>query len=392
VSTANLDAADLKAVTRGGLIREDVMNKIWDISKIPLPLTDMIGSDTASHPYKEWTTDELAAPNLANARVDGADASGNDTVTGARVGNHHQISDKVVKVSYRADVSNTIGRSKELAYQLSRRQQELRRDIEAISLNNQASVADDGNTIAGKVGTLPSWIKTNHINGTPGGFSAGSGLTVARTPGANQGLTETVVRTACEQVYNQGGEASIMMSRPAVIKQFSSYLFTASARVATLMSDIEGSAEKATAMGSVNVFVTDFGTLKMIPNRLQPLHASTGSVTAGSFVVGTSYIILTVGTTDYTLIGAASNTVGVAFTATGVGAGTGTANVAVTEVFVLDPQYLSMCYFQGFRTETLAKTGTAENRQMLVDWTLIVKNEKSQALIGDINPATAVIA
>jgi len=49
------------------------------------------------------------------------------------------------------------------------------------------------------------------------------------------------------------------------------------------------------------------------------------AVTAGSFSIGTLYVIATVGTTDFTAIGAASNTVGVEFTATGVGAGTGTA-------------------------------------------------------------------
>lgn len=47
--------------------------------------------------------------------------------------------------------------------------------------------------------------------------------------------------------------------------------------------------------------------------------------TAGTFTNGLSYKILTVGTTDFTLIGAASNTVGVTFTATGAGTGTGTA-------------------------------------------------------------------
>jgi hypothetical protein len=52
---------------------------------------------------------------------------------------------------------------------------------------------------------------------------------------------------------------------------------------------------------------------------------TTSTVTAGSFAVGTEYTILTVGTTDFTLIGAASNTVGVVFTATGVGTGDGTA-------------------------------------------------------------------
>jgi hypothetical protein len=49
------------------------------------------------------------------------------------------------------------------------------------------------------------------------------------------------------------------------------------------------------------------------------------TITAGSFVAGTEYQILTVGTTDFTLIGASANTVGFNFTATNVGSGTGTA-------------------------------------------------------------------
>jgi hypothetical protein len=51
-------------------------------------------------------------------------------------------------------------------------------------------------------------------------------------------------------------------------------------------------------------------------------------VSAPATVVGTLYIIQSVGTTDFTLIGAASNTVGVSFTATGAGTGTGTCSIA----------------------------------------------------------------
>lgn len=344
MSTANLDSADLKAVTRGGLIREDVMNKIWDISKIPLPFTDMVGTESTTNEYKEWTTDELAAPDVTNAVVDGSDASGNDTKTGARVGNHCQISDKIVRVSYRADASNIIGRAKELSYQLMRRQQELRRDVEAIALFNQASVADNGDAVAGKAGGLPSWLETNSINGTAGGFNPATGLTVARTPGAKAALTEKDIRDAMESVYQEGGNPTKMMSIPSVIRKFSEYLFSSSARVATLMSDQGKSTEQATALGSVNVFVTDFGTLTMIPNRLQQKHKDSG------------------GTDD------------------------------VADVFILDPEYLSLCYLEGYRTETLAKTGLAENRQMCVDWTLIVNTEKAHAIIGDIDPTAAVTA
>jgi len=49
------------------------------------------------------------------------------------------------------------------------------------------------------------------------------------------------------------------------------------------------------------------------------------NITAGSFVVGKSYTIRSVGTTSFTSIGAVANTVGVLFTATGVGSGTGVA-------------------------------------------------------------------
>jgi hypothetical protein len=49
------------------------------------------------------------------------------------------------------------------------------------------------------------------------------------------------------------------------------------------------------------------------------------TITAGSFIVGSVYTILSLGTTSFTAIGASANTVGITFVATGVGSGTGTA-------------------------------------------------------------------
>jgi hypothetical protein len=342
MSTANLDSADLKGVAYGGLINEDVMQQIWDISKIPLPLTDRIGTDRCRNSYKEWTTDELAAPNLANKVVDGSDASGNDTKTGARVGNHCQISTKVVRVSTRANESDTIGRSSELAYQVMRRQQELKRDVEAIMLSRQASVADDGNTTAGQSAGLASWLTTNDFRGG-GGSAAGfsSGIVAAPVAGTARALTETMVRDCVQSVYQQGGDPTVMMSTPALIRKFSEYLFTSSARVATITADQGKSSSPATALGAVNVFVTDFGTLDLVPNRLQPLHDL------------------------------ATDTV---------------------DVFIIDPSYLSIGFLHGYRTEPLAKTGLADNRQMAVDWTLIVHTEKAHGVIADIDPTQAVTA
>ena len=59
------------------------------------------------------------------------------------------------------------------------------------------------------------------------------------------------------------------------------------------------------------------------------LVAGEDTVTAGSFTVGFSYQIISLGDTNWTVIGAGINpTVGQVFTATGVGAGTGTASDA----------------------------------------------------------------
>jgi len=65
--------------------------------------------------------------------------------------------------------------------------------------------------------------------------------------------------------------------------------------------------------------------------------AGNASIAAGSFVIGNSYSITFVGTTNFTLIGASANTVGVAFIATGAGSGTGTAkaNTVFTTQFQL---------------------------------------------------------
>ena len=406
MSTSNLDAADLKSVAAGGLIREDVMNKIFDISRIPLPFTDMIGTESSDNSYKEWTIDALSQADVTNAVVDGSDASGNDTATGARIGNQHQIAQKTVRTSYRVDASNVIGRAKELAYQLTRRQQELRRDVDAILLKNQASVADDGGSAAGNLGGLPSWLVTNQASGygygsggAVGGFNTGTKLTVARTPSTSaRALTETFLRDSVQDVFLQGGDPSIFMAVPSVVRKLSEYMFTSSARVATLMSDTEGAKQAAVAMGSVNVFVTDFGTLKLVPNRLQPFEPIGSSLTNG-LTAGVIYVVNAVGASSLAQWNAAGwpgtklPKAGQWFKATATSvAGGGSVKLATSNAFVLDPEYLAISYLKGYRTDELAKTGLAENRQISVDFTLIVNNEKAHALIGDIDHTAAVTA
>ena len=212
-------------------------------------------------------------------------------------------------------------------------------------LTGQASRADDGST-AGLSAGFAAWLVTNANRGTGGtgtGFNFTTGVVAAvldATAGNIRGITETMIKDAIENVYQEGGDVTYLMSIPSIIRTISEYMFTSSARIATLQSDIKGAAEKATAMGSVNVFVSDFGTVTFVPNRLQPK--------------------------------------------------TDTGNTAT--VFLFDPSYVRQGFLGGYRTEPLAKTGLSEKRLMCVDWTLKVLNEKAHALIADIDPTVAMTA
>ena len=87
---------------------------------------------------------------------------------------------------------------------------------------------------------------------------------------------------------------------------------------------LSASSPAAVAAGSFVVdsryVVTTVGTTNWLA-----IGADNEVVCAGSFVIGTAYTIKTVGGSDYTLIGASASTIGISFTATGVGAGSGTA-------------------------------------------------------------------
>ncbi len=79
------------------------------------------------------------------------------------------------------------------------------------------------------------------------------------------------------------------------------------------------------------VGTTDFTTIGASTNTIGHTFVATAPpVNAGSFVVGQTYTINVLGTTDFTLVGASLNTIGVQFVATAAGSGTGNAIPAQT--------------------------------------------------------------
>ena len=96
----------------------------------------------------------------------------------------------------------------------------------------------------------------------------------------------------------------------------------------------------STASSVATITATDFGAI----NAGDFFKVNT---TAGAFVIGNQYTIVTVGTTNFTLIGASANTVGITFTATGAGSGTGTASNNFTILAQLTNNPVSKTFVSG---------------------------------------------
>jgi len=336
--------AQASAQPFGGVIREDVMGKIWDISNIPLPFTDSIAKGTHTNRRTEWTEDELAPPVNTNAAIEGVDIDQNDSKLTTRLGNFTQIAVKEVVLSHTLQSADSIGNVGKLSYQVKERQKELRRDVEAQMLSHQGSAAGDGATVAGVSASYAAQIKTNvsvGLTGTVGGFNTTTGLFVAPVPGDARALSETLIRDTLQNVYVAGGNTSYLMARPTVIRALSTYLFSDTARVATLTSEQSQASPRAlTAYGSVNVFVTDFGqTVMMKDNRLQLPDAPD-----------------------------------------------------VSSMYFVDPSHVTQSFLRGYQVEPLAKTGLSDKRLMSAEYALKVYSEKSQGAILAIDETEPVVA
>ncbi len=331
------DSQDFKAVLAGGLVREDVMDRIFDISRIPLPFQEAIAEDGHVNDYAEWTQDALNAPDLTNAVVSGADAGTRTDSNGKRVGNHSQTSVKYVYFTERGNNVDVVGQPNPLAYGLMQRQRELRQDVEAIALANQASQQDDNNTTPGLSGGFDSWLESNlyfTTGGAAGGFNTATKIVDAHTDGTAAAAGSLAQLSALiESTYLNNGTPTILMSTPAVTKRLAQYLFQTNL-VATPTANVSGTAPAPQAsQGFINVMITDFGfTMEITPNRLQ----------------------------QEAVAGRAS-------------------------LFGIDPQMVAISYLHRYKAEEIAKLGLSHRWQITVDWTVKVYEEKAHFNYRDID-------
>lgn len=302
--------------------REDLADIIYDISPTDTPFLSGIERRKATAVYHEHQTDALDAA-AANRQIEGDDATANTFSATTRVGNYCQISRKVVSVSGTQNATDSAGRSEEESYQIAKRGREIKRDMEFALTRNQASSAGGAGT-ARSLASLESWLSTNKTSVGTGtaqttpGFSTGT--VAAPTDSTVAGtLTKAALDAVIQACWTQGGDPKVIMVGPhnrTVVSGFTG--------ISTLQTDANATGD-VTLMGAVDFYKSNFGTLKVVPNRFQR---------------------------DQT-------------------------------AFVLDMDYWCLATLRDMEQTPLAKTGDSEKSLLITEYTLEAKQEASSGKVSD---------
>lgn len=237
-------------------INEDLVENINNIAPSATPVYSAIGKTTAKQTYHENLIDTLNAPNKDNARAEGADAVVPSNTLVTRVGNHTQIFAKEISITGSVDAVNTAGKA-EFARQMANVMKEIKTDIEAAIVSNNASAGGATRKLAG----MESWIKTNEVeNG--GSSTPGFANTVVDAPvdGTPVVVTEAMLPALAQKMFDSGAEIKDLIANPNMKAKLSAILSGNATRW-------NNSKEKA-AYSNVDFYTTDFGTFAIKPHRM----------------------------------------------------------------------------------------------------------------------------
>ena len=306
-------------------LREQLSDIIYDISPTATPFMSGAGvGERARQTLVEWQTDSLAVADGSNAQLEGDDVTFALPAATVRVGNYTQISRKSVIISDTLEEVDKAGRRSEMALQTMKRAKELKRDMETILLRAQAGDAGSSG-VARTLASLNAWVKTNDDFGS-GGVSPvhTSGVPSAvRTDGTQRPFTETLLKNTIQTGFTNGAEFSVIMVGP-----FNKTVVSGFQGIATRNFDLSNVDPRPTAIiGAADVYVSDFGTLRVIANRFQ----------------------------------------------------------RERDAWLLDWEFVAVRFLRPFKRKNLAKTGDAEKKFLIVEYSLQVKQEAALGLVADLD-------
>lgn len=309
--------------------REELADRIYMITPEKTPFLSLIGRKDAKSVHPEWQTDTLATPDTDNNQPEGNEWTYDSVTPTTRVGNYTQISEKGIVISRTQESVDKAGRKSELAREIAKKGRELKIDMEAILLSNQAASAGTGNGATNrKLAGFRAWLATNDSIGSGGSSgSFANGIQGAATNGTQRALTKALLDDVILSTANAGGEADVLMLSNYNKTVFSRILDDAD--VVSLRKEVKGG--QATIVAAADAYQSDFGLITVVPN------------------------------VQMTRAGA----------------------TIARNVFLIDPSMVALATLDDIAVRTPAKTGDAEKRVLNVEYTLMVANEAAHGVVAD---------
>jgi len=323
--------------------REDLANFISMITRDETPFLSSIGKSKATNIYHEWQTDELTAPG--NSRVaEGADflAAGTTPAAGdgaasttvgpmrTRLGNYTQINSKVISVSGSRRAIDQAGVADEYAYQLKKRGTEMRRDMEFDLVNTYNKQTTSG---ARQTGGYQSFVNSGDTCVFKGAFTApttpnaGTDVITVAAGAATAALALTDIDSVMQKIYENGGSATRIMVSPKLRRDFSDLMVNDTG----VRRNID---EDGKLRQSVDVYMSDFGDLMVVPNYIMGLAHTTTDATTTQF------------------------------------------DAADSAALIYDPQWFAMATLRPMQEVEVGQKGDSTVGMFVEEWSLEVKNPK----------------
>lgn len=321
-------------------IKEEVSNIITNLTPDETPFYSTVKKQKIKNRLYEWQTDTLDAPS-SNAQLEGDDVTPATTSATTLLNNRTQISYKSLAVTDTSRAVATYGRGDEYDYQVMKRGRELKTDVEIGLLKNTAK-ATGGTATTRVCAGLPTFI-TNLGRGTAptGDGSDAIGVATALPVTA---LTYAMCATTMTQAFEDGGNPTMMMLPPTLKRSFSSLAYSSTPSTADVRYNINKN-QPAIAVGTVEKWLSDFGTVDVVVNRqMARVTSSTG-------------------------IGGTSNTL----------------DMLNRAVLFVDPQNVSAGILQDTEVVELSKLGLSDRAFIRCEYTLIVNGPAAHGIIPNVS-------
>ena len=239
-------------------VREQLMDKIWNVSVAETPTLALIGKESVEGPFVEWLNDTFRA-GASNKVEQGNTATPTARTNVSRYSNRTQISEDVMSITGTQQAAEKAGGKDEVAYQRTKSMMEVKKDIEFGCLQNTTAITASSGVAPQARGFL-GFIATNTSKGAGGADPAPLSNT-APTDGTQRAFTETLFKDVLKLMFDNGSPDMDNI-----------YALIPSAQRSTFDGFLAGQtrfdkAEDKTLTATLEVYIGPFGRVKAVNAR-----------------------------------------------------------------------------------------------------------------------------